>query len=891
MLIFVLLLAKMKNQVVYLLGVLFALGLLYSCNLGKHLPENKYLLEENQLISPKRTGVKEEDVRSVLRQTPNRSTLGFMWRLKVFNAVDSTKVADKRREKNLDLRVTNRKRKVREQKINKRRMERALEKGETRYRPKRVKLKDTLNPRRFFREWLKYEVGESPRIYDSTAMQSAARQINLLLKRKGYFNGDVRTEVVLNEVKRKAIVKYTITPRTEHTIDTIYLVSDNRHLHRYFLDFLEQEKSYIKTPMRYDSDVLARFRNELSSFYRNSGIYGFRPSYISFEVDTLGRDDGASVAVYIAKREIEKDGKKLHKPFAPTYINKVHFHVLDTMNYRGDFIEEQLRPRGLSIANLNQLPTLDTLAYDWYTGRNPQFRTANFYYNGDLSVSAELIEYQNLLEENNIYREAFLEQSFNRLIQLDLFQQIKPELVENDDNTIDVHYRLVPAKKQSFSFEPRGTTSNGFLGVASSVNYLHKSIFGGGEKLKISFSGGFESQPEIEASAVSEGIISGISSTFNTFEFGPTVELEIPGLWPIKLTKLSKRQVPKTAISTAYNYQRREDFKRELFQFNYQWRFYDVKKTQVFTLGIPAIGGFQFISISDDDLLQQRLEQLNDLFLINAYSNQFIWKDFKFMYQWSNASVTEGNVALSYIGNLDVAGHLANLVTRNSTPNESGIKEILGVRFSQFTRLDNDFRINHKLKGERSLNYRVQAGVGVPYGNNAPNLPFDYSFFAGGANDNRGFRARSLGPGVYKYYLDTNRTATEIGDIRFGASMEYRFRISGMFKGAIFSDVGNVWTYNDDPNRSGGQFTSDWYKQLAVAGGVGLRVDIDFLIIRLDFGLPLRNPTLPSSAQWIFQSRQAFIDERESKFGSNYENLNLPSPFTPHIHIAIGYPF
>lgn len=881
----------MKSQRLLIFGFVVAFGLLYSCNLGKHLPDNTYLLKENNIDFSDRSDIRESDVRAVLRQTPNRSTLGVMWRLKIFNAVDSTKVAEKRQRKNLDLRAKNQKRKVKADTINERRIKRALAKGKEIYRPKRPNLKDTVNPRRFFREWLKYEVGEAPRIFDSTAMNNSVRQIEMLLSRRGYFAGGVETTVKYNEANRKASVDYRITPRKAHMVDTLYLVSSNKYLQRYFLDFLEEDKAFVKTPMRYDSDVLARIRNELSTYFRNRGIFGFRSSYITFEVDTLNTAYSASVAVIIAKREIEKDGVKIHKPFAPTTINKVHFHILDTMNYKGNFVDEQLRPKGISLTNVTEVPTLDTLVYDWYTGRNPQFRTARFYYNGVMMVSPELIEFQNLLEENNIYREVFLEQSFNRLIQLDLFQQIRPELVENEDNSIDVHYKLVPSKKQTFSFEPRGTTSNGFLGVASSVNYMHKSIFGGGEKLKITFSGGFESQPEIQSSVVSEGFLGGINRSFNTFEFGPIVELELPGLFPFKLTRLAKRQVPKTAISTAYNFQRRDDFKRELFQFNYQWRFYNVKKTQVFTLGIPAVGGFQYISISDDDVLQQRLLELNDLFLMNAYSNQFIWKDLKFRYQWSNASVTEGKTSLSYIGDVDVAGHLANLVTRNATPNTDGFKEILGVRFSQFTRFDNDFRINHRLKGERSLNYRIQAGLGVPYGNNALNLPFDYSFFAGGANDNRGFRARSLGPGTYKYYLDTNRTATEIGDIRLGASVEYRFRISGIFKGALFSDVGNVWNYNEDPNRVGGNFTSDWYKQLAVAGGIGLRVDLDFLIIRLDLGMPLRNPTLPDGARWFYQSRQPIIDEKAELFGEDWNKLEFPSPFAPQIHIGIGYPF
>jgi outer membrane protein assembly factor BamA len=169
-------------------------------------------------------------------------------------------------------------------------------------------------------------------------------------------------------------------------------------------------------------------------------------------------------------------------------------------------------------------------------------------------------------------------------------------------------------------------------------------------------------------------------------------------------------------------------------------------------------------------------------------------------------------------------------------------------------------------------------------------MPYDYSFFAGGANDNRGWKARALGPGSYKYYLDTNRTATQIGDIRIGTSVEYRFSFGELMKGAFFVDAGNVWTFNEDINRPGSKFSSNWYKEIAVSGGFGLRMDLDFFILRLDFGLPITNPALPQGARWIFQSRDPYYAEGLEKFGISYKSF-MPKPFTPNVHFGIGYPF
>jgi outer membrane protein insertion porin family len=112
-----------------------------------------------------------------------------------------------------------------------------------------------------------------------------------------------------------------------------------------------------------------------------------------------------------------------------------------------------------------------------------------------------------------------------------------------------------------------------------------------------------------------------------------------------------------------------------------------------------------------------------------------------------------------------------------------------------------------------------------------------------------------------------------------------------MFKGALFTDVGNIWTINEDPNRIGGKFTSDWYRQIAVAGGFGLRVDLDFLILRFDIGIPWRNPALPDGAKWIFQSRAAYIQEGIDVFGEEDYARLLPKQFQPVLQIGIGFPF
>ena len=274
----------------------------------------------------------------------------------------------------------------------------------------------------------------------------------------------------------------------------------------------------------------------------------------------------------------------------------------------------------------------------------------------------------------------------------------------------------------------------------------------------------------------------------------------------------------------------------------------------------------------------------------NAYSDQFIWQDFKVTFDFNNQGADNPKrTSIFYSVNFDHAGLFTSWISKK-VDTVTNQKMFLGVPYSQFARIDNEVVVGYPLDKKSSLHFRVAAGGGLPYGNKNPSLPYDYGFFAGGSNDNRGWRARALGPGTYKYYLDSTRTETQIGDLRLTLSGEYRFSMSKLFKGAVFMDAANIWTTKKDVNRMGSQFSGDFYKQLALSAGFGLRLDFGFFVLRLDLGVPLNNPALPTGAQWIFQSRQPYYDEGLAKFGYNYKKM-MPKPFTPSLNFGIGYPF
>ena len=254
---------------------------------------------------------------------------------------------------------------------------------------------------------------------------------------------------------------------------------------------------------------------------------------------------------------------------------------MDTARYKGNYTAA-LAARGLSY-NPNQYPpTLDTFLYEPQGIIHADRRKAYFLYNGSMAIRPEILEMKNYLEYSHWYRAYYLDRSYNQLLELDIFQSIQPVLIDNPQNSnVDVHYYLVPAKTQKFSFEPRATNSNGFLGMAASVSYRHRNVLKSGGKFVASLSAGLESQPTLLSESSERN-----RETF--YEIGPTAKLTLPGLLPISPLKFSKRQTTVTEFSLGFNFQNRKEFERRLVQFNYLWRWRS-DKLQTFQMGLPIV--------------------------------------------------------------------------------------------------------------------------------------------------------------------------------------------------------------------------------------------------------------------------------------------------------------
>src|SRR5690606_4837628 len=225
----------------------------------------------------------------------------------------------------------------------------------------------------------------------------------------------------------------------------------------------------------------------------------------------------------------------------------------------------------------------------------------------------------------------------------------------------------------------------------------------------------------------------------------------------------------------------------------------------------------------------------------------------------------------------------------NTQKNENGSYEILNIPFAQYIKTLHDARYYRIHNEKMSTAYRVSGGIGIPL-KNLNVLPFEKSFFGGGANDIRAWQARTLGPGSYR---DPERNFDKIGDILLEANMEYRFDLIKVVEGALFIDAGNIWTINSDESRPGADFAIDRFlSEIALGAGTGLRLNFDFFLIRFDLALQMKDPSLDRGERWLFQPK--------SEYNSYIDNLNNDRPPNEQLdyytwrwnfNIGIGYPF
>ena len=257
-----------------------------------------------------------------------------------------------------------------------------------------------------------------------------------------------------------------------------------------------------------------------------------------------------------------------------------------------------------------------------------------------------------------------------------------------------------------------------------------------------------------------------------------------------------------------------------------------------------------------------------NIYIRKSFEEQFILgPKYEFTY---NNTLNVRPVNFLFQGGISTSGNVIDLFAGLGKDPSERPYSFLNNIYSQYVKVSTDFRI-YRNSYNKSMVFRLYAGIGIPYANSTA-LPYVEQFFSGGAYSIRGFTARYVGPGSF-YTDDKSGYIDQSGDIKLEGNIEYRFTMSKILKGALFVDAGNIWLVNEDESRPGAKFEmNDFYKQLAVGTGFGLRFDFGFFVMRTDVGFPIRTPYLQeNNKNWLFGTNEIWSSGL--------------------FYLAIGYPF
>ncbi|MCX8534629.1 translocation and assembly module lipoprotein TamL [Chryseobacterium luquanense] len=706
-------------------------------------------------------------------------------------------------------------------------------------RPKLYAYNATKEPKKEkgLRYWLKYKFGEEPVLLGDVDREFNKDIIVNYSENKGYFNAKAKYDTVSKN--KKAQVIYTLNPGGRYLISNVKFPADSSLINSEIQ--ILKEKTLLKAGNPFDLDVIKAERQRIDDGLKDKGFYYFNPDNIIVQADsTVSKNHKVEMIVKLK----DNTPKLATEQFT---IDK----VVVFPNYNLRDAKRGLYNIPMSEDSLKGYEYNDIYVVDPKKKFKPRMFDRALYF-----------------DKGDIYNRKDHNLSLNRLISLGVFKFVKNEFVVSDslNHKFDAYYVLTPRELQSLRLEALGrTNSANYAGSELNLNWTQRNFFRGAEQFKASVYGAFDVQ------------IGGPAEAENIFRAGANAQLSIPRIVAPFRFNSSSAFVPRTNIKLGYEFQNRTTlYSLNTFNatFGYQWK-ENVRKEH--ELNVIDVSLIRPADVTPKFLLQSA----DNPYLRRITEQQLIFGP-TYSYTYSTTMLPQKNT-FYYKGMLDLAGNITGLVT-GANVKEGKEKNIFGVPFSQYAKIENDVRFYHKFTEKTSLATRFIAGVALPYGN-SEHIPFSRQFFVGGSNSIRAFRARTLGPGSYDPRIGESTRANfdQAGDVKLELNAEYRANLYKFLNVAAFVDAGNIWLINDEFNdagentRPGGKFSKDFLSEIAVGAGVGLRLDFSILILRLDLAMPLRVPYYEKGDRWVLD---------RVKFGEgSWRRDNLI------LNIAIGYPF
>ena len=496
-----------------------------------------------------------------------------------------------------------------------------------------------------------------------------------------------------------------------------------------------------------------------------------------------------------------------------TFNKNNYFFEADTISFPGSAILK---------LTVNEY-TRNELPRDAEPIRRFKINDVSITYPKSMKVREKVLEDLNLIKPGENYSERIVNNTYSRFSSLKMFSTVNVGMTQVDTNLVNCEISLSQSKTQGFKVNLEASSnSSGLLGVSPQISYYHKNIFRGGEWLNLSFMGNFQFM---------------FNDDVHSNEFGVSGGLSLPKFLFLPY-RMFKGSIPRTDFNLSYNYQNRPEYTRNMLStsFGYNGNIRNRFFYQVYPAQLNVVKLFNL-----DDNFYKTLA--NDPFLRNAYQNHFDLGSGATLYYTTNSAVNPQDTYFYSRLQFDIAGNILRAFSPVMKKDSNGSGMIWNTPFSQFVR--GELTLGRTWVFGRnsghSLATRLLAGAGYAYGNSNA-LPFEKHFYGGGANSLRGWQARTVGPGCSP--RDTSFVIpNQTGDMKLEANIEYRFKVVWKLAGAVFLDAGNVWTLRKDSTDNQSAFRwSTFGQSIAANWGAGVRLDLGFLLLRVDMGMKIHDP-------------------------------------------------
>lgn len=703
------------------------------------------------------------------------------------------------------------------------------------------------NVNNFWQDYLRRK-GQAPVVYDENLAAQTCDQLTTLLNAKGCFKSKVTFDTVWQSGKDLKVI-YKIEPKQRYNIYNVSYHAETPEVDSLLRAW--RNESLLKAGDYYDQEILAKERSRLAEKLLGEGYYLASQELISYTIDSAYEDNKLSIRLNVSNIKTTNGTRPLQK-----------YRIDDIFIYPD-----------ASATTKEVQPHFDTLVM------HMQFRRSSadykFLFDRPMSIKPLTISRAIMLFHGQTFRPRSIERTYTSLLSLRNFKYINIDLVESPNSSdsnrlLNARIRLMNSKRQRFSLSveinnssPFGQSESGIMsgnmGLETRITHQNKNLFGGAELLKTEWSLLVE-LPKIILKNRSEEIRNNVSS----FENGLNLSLDLPDfLFPFTKNIVWQRMRPHTIFTFGANYQLHSYYDRLLFNtgFGYNWQLRN-NNHQLMPLELTYV---RFFNI--DSLFRDRMTHIGDARMKYQYTDHFIMNA-RYDYILNTQQYgTRNNFNYIHIS-LETAGSLLNLIESSfgASMDENGVMKVFGVPFSQYVRLNSEFKRYFYVGSRSTVVARLLMGVGLPYGN-SKTMPYEKSFFGGGPTTMRAWHLRYLGPGTYQ--PTTDYMLERIGDIQLVGNLEYRFPIFSIIEGALFADAGNVWLMHESEDFPGGKFSfKELPQSMAYDIGIGIRANISIVTIRCDLALPLYDPGFSKDQR--LRAKHWNLSEITANFGIDY---------------------